>query len=47
MQAEGCAEMQGYLSSKPLPAHEVALLLLEEQVNGKIPVPTSGGTLAA
>jgi EAL domain-containing protein (putative c-di-GMP-specific phosphodiesterase class I) len=47
VRAEGCSQMQGYLSSKPLPEHEVALLLLEEQVNGKLIVPTDDSHLAA
>ncbi|KAB2910436.1 MAG: EAL domain-containing protein, partial [Hyphomicrobiaceae bacterium] len=30
VRAEGCTEMQGYLFSAPLPAHEVEKLLLAE-----------------
>jgi EAL domain-containing protein (putative c-di-GMP-specific phosphodiesterase class I) len=32
IRAEGCTEMQGFLSSEPVPAGEIPLLLLEEQL---------------
>jgi diguanylate cyclase (GGDEF)-like protein len=32
IRAEGCTEMQGFLSSEPVPADEIPLLLLEEQL---------------
>lgn len=32
IRAHGCTDVQGYLSGRPLPADEVALLLLKEQL---------------
>ena len=34
VRAEGCTEMQGFLFSKPLPAHEVVALLCTMQTTG-------------
>jgi len=32
VRSEGCTEIQGYLLSEPMPAHEIARLLLSEAV---------------
>jgi len=43
IRAHGCTDVQGYLSGRPLPADEVALLLLKDQLSIK-PDNSEGGT---
>lgn len=49
IRAHGCTEVQGYLSGKPLPADEVALFLLKEQLAepGETPGPSGRAPKAA
>jgi EAL domain-containing protein (putative c-di-GMP-specific phosphodiesterase class I) len=37
IRSEGCTEMQGFLLSKPIPAHEVEQLFLSKQIERKSP----------
>ncbi len=47
VRAEGCTEMQGFLSSQPVPAEQIPLLLLEEQLAMPDNAPKGKGPLAA
>ena len=37
IRSEGCTEMQGFLLSKPIPAHEVEQLFLSKQIGARAP----------